>query len=98
MDIEYKFRGIKFKWNSEKERANLRKHDGIDFKRACQIFFDPFIVPGKTEEQDESRGVAIGADFDLKILFVVHLIVEDDHIRIISARKADTKERKIYEN
>jgi uncharacterized DUF497 family protein len=53
---------------------------------------------GKTEEQDESRGVAIGADFDLKILFVVHLIVEDDYIRIISARKADTKERKIYEN
>jgi uncharacterized DUF497 family protein len=32
------------------------------------------------------------------LLFVVHLVVEDDHIRIVSARRATRAERAIYEN
>ena len=31
------------------------------------------------------------------LLFVVHILIEDEHIRIISARKATRSERVIYE-
>ena len=34
----------------------------------------------------------------MHVLYVVHVILEDDHIRIISARKADSVERKRYED
>jgi uncharacterized DUF497 family protein len=42
------------------------------------------------------RAAAIGADFDFHVLYVVHIAFEDDYIRIISARKAEPKERKRY--
>ncbi len=32
------------------------------------------------------------------MLFVVHIFVEDDRIRIISARKVTRREKEIYEN
>lgn len=44
MDIEYELRGIVFRWNVEKERANIRKHDGVTFRQAAQVFFDPFLM------------------------------------------------------
>jgi uncharacterized DUF497 family protein len=44
----------------------------------------------------EQRDAAIAADFDFRVL--VHMMFEDDHIRIISARKAEPPERSRYEN
>ena len=46
----------------------------------------------------EQRDGAVGSDFNFRILFVVHLLVEDEYIRIISARKAEPNERKRYED
>jgi uncharacterized DUF497 family protein len=40
----------------------------------------------------------VGSDFNFRVLFVVHLVVEDEYIRIISARKAEPTERKRYED
>jgi len=45
-----------------------------------------------------TAGAAIGCDFDFRVLFVVHMLIEDEFIRIISARKADPAERKCYED
>lgn len=98
MDIEFELRGIVFRWNAEKERTNARKHDGIAFRQAAQVFFDPFAIGTDASRKDEAREAAIGSDFDFHVLYVVHIIFEDDHIRIISARKADPKERKRYED
>jgi uncharacterized DUF497 family protein len=39
----------------------------------------------------------LGCDFDFQLLFVVHLDIEDEFIRIISARKAEPHERDCYE-
>lgn len=50
------------------------------------------------EIEFEVRDAALGADFEFHLLYVVHVVFEDDHIRIISARKADPKERKRYED
>ena len=46
----------------------------------------------------EARDAVIGLDTKWNLLFVVHIEVEDNTIRIISARKATRQERAIYEN
>lgn len=46
----------------------------------------------------EQRQAVIGYDNFGKMLFVVHIEVEDDVIRIISARVAEKQEIKNYDN
>lgn len=96
MDIEFELRGIRFRWNTDKSRRNIEKH-GVSFEQAAQVFFDPFIRCVDASASQEQRDGAVGSDFDFRVLFVVHVIVEDDHIRLISARKAEPKERAYYE-
>lgn len=96
MDIEFALRGIRFRWNADKARRNNEKH-GVSFEQAAQVFFDPFIHYVDATVDREQRDGAIGSDFDFRLLFVVHIVVEDDHIRLISARKAEPKERASYE-
>jgi uncharacterized DUF497 family protein len=98
MEIEFELRGIVFRWDADKERENIRKHDGITFRHAAQVFFDPFLVGENASRNGEMRDAAIGADFDFHVLYVVHILFEDEYIRIISARKAEPKERKRYED
>ncbi|TAG00614.1 MAG: BrnT family toxin [Betaproteobacteria bacterium] len=45
---------------------------------------------------DEARNALIGTDKLSRVLYVVHIDFEDDHIRIISARPATSKERQHY--
>ena len=97
MDVEYELRNIRFRWNQEKAAANIAKH-GISFEQACQIFFDPFVRYQDASDKGETRDAALGADFEYRVLFVVHMMVEEEHIRIISARKAETSERLRYED
>lgn len=98
MEIEFELRGIVFRWDANKERENIRKHEGITFRHAAQVFFDPFVVGEDASRKDEARNAAIGTDFEFHVLYVVHVIFEDEHVRIVSARKADPKERKRYED
>jgi uncharacterized DUF497 family protein len=46
----------------------------------------------------ERRQAAIGHSQNSGLLFVVHLVREDDAIRIISAREATREERRLYED
>ncbi len=98
MDIEYNYSGINFIWDFDKERKNIAKHDGIGFKQASNAFFDPFLKLVDASRNNEVRDAVIGMDEQWNILFVVHTQIEDDVIRIISARKATPKQRKDYEN
>ena len=97
MDIEYELRGVRFRWNEDKAKLNAEKH-GVSFEQAAQVFFDPFLRYVDASRDGEQRDGAVGSDFDFRILFVVHLVVEDEYIRIISARKAEPNERKRYED
>jgi len=83
-----------FEWDEEKNQINLRKH-GIDFSDAAQIFFDENRIerPDLLHSEDEDRWQVIGMVED--ILFVVYT-EREDRTRIISARKAKPKERRIY--
>jgi hypothetical protein len=47
---------------------------------------------------DEARDVAIGLDRRWTLLYVIHIELENDIIRIISARKTTRKERDYYES
>ena len=98
MDIEYTHNGISFIWNEDKAEKNREKHGGISFEQATNSFFDPFLKIVDASRNNELRDAVIGMDEQWNVLFIVHIQIEDDEIRIISARKATKKERDYYEN
>ncbi len=84
-------------WDPEKARRNQAKH-GIDFAEAATVFRDPLllVMPDPKHSQDEERWVALGKSIRQILLVVVN--TEDlQTIRIISARKAEPRERRQYE-
>jgi len=84
-------------WDIQKARLNLCKH-GVNFEQACEVFFDPFIRIVDASAEYEARDAVIGVTSSGKHLFVVHIQLEEDCFRIISARKVTKKERYYYEN
>lgn len=98
MDVVYALNGITFVWNANKATTNKHRHDGISFEQAAQAFFDPFIKLVDASRNDEMREAIIGMDKAWNLLFVVHIQIEDDRIRLISARKATRKEQEYYED
>jgi hypothetical protein len=89
-----------FEWDPDKADANLAKH-GVAFEDASRVFFDPLML-FETDRIDEGeqRWQAIGRMNESLLLVVVHVVRERDgteSIRIISARKAERKERRRYE-
>ena len=93
-NVEYQSGDLIFEWDSEKARINKRKHQ-VSFKTAANVFFDDNRIELRDEEHsdDEDRWQVIGKVDD--ILFVVYTDRED-RTRIISARKANRNERRIY--
>jgi hypothetical protein len=97
MDIEFMRQGIRFVADNDKARSNSHKH-GVSFERAAEAFFDPFLKVLDASRNDEARDAILGMDETQRLLFVVHLVLEDERIRLISARKATHEERRHYEN
>lgn len=97
MDIHFKKNGVTFIWNPRKAAANPDKHDGITFEQATAAFFDPFFKLVDAGQQEELRDAVIGYDESGHLLFVVHIEVEGEFIRLISARKATVTERNNYD-
>jgi hypothetical protein len=73
----------------------LRKH-GVDFADAIGVLEDPRAVTVPDEGSDEERFVTVGLDLLGRILVVCWTWRADD-VRIISARKANARERRAYE-
>lgn len=96
---------MRFEWDERKEIANKRKHNGIDFEIAAKVFDDPNMVLLKDRIDDktgEQRWHAIGEvliDDGAVLLVVVHVsrgINGEEITRIISAREAEKRERRLY--
>ncbi|MGA7792187.1 MAG: BrnT family toxin [Candidatus Acidiferrales bacterium] len=91
---------MRFEWDEDKNRRNLRKHD-IRFETAVLVFDDPYAITRRDQAfDDEERWITVGAIGPGSILFVVHTFDEkqnEEVIRIISARAAEFHERKAYE-
>ena len=98
MDKYFVLNGITFIWNTDKAKGNPYKHDGVTFEQGAEAFFDPFLKVIDASRNNEERDAIIGMDTRWNLLFVVHIELEGDKIRIISARKADRKEQEIYED
>ena len=91
----------RFEWDAAKEKVNLTKHR-VSFKTAAQVFTDPFaLVEQDRIENGEYRWQTIGLIGGYLLLLVAHTVQDDkdgtEVIRIISARRAEPKERKRYE-
>ena len=97
MDVIYLHRGLRFVWNAEKARTNSAKH-AVTFEEACEVFFDPLYLSVDATEGHEVREAAVGVTTSRRLLVVVHLVIEGNSIRMISARAATTQERRQYED
>jgi uncharacterized DUF497 family protein len=91
---------MRFEWDPAKATANLRKH-GVSFETATRVFADPYAFFEQDRIVDgELRWQAIGVVDGLVLLIVAHTVFERkdvEEIRIISARHANQKERRRYE-
>jgi uncharacterized DUF497 family protein len=84
-----------FEWDDRKAAENLAKH-AVSFELARRAFNDPFGVERLDDRGDygEDR-YALIAMVDERLLFVSYT-VRGDSIRIISARGAESHERRQY--
>lgn len=88
----------RFIWDARKNRANRRKH-GVSFEEAQSAFHDEnaklYFDPDHPDAED--RFILLGMSALLRVLVVCHCYRETESVvRIISARKADSREREDY--
>ena len=84
-----------FIWDPKKAASNARKH-GVTFKDAVTVFADPLALI-LDDPNHPDRSLIIGQAADRRTLLVVFVEVDDECIRLVSARCATTHERKRYE-
>lgn len=89
---------LTFDWDPDKDAANRRKH-GVSFSEAKTAFTDEFgrLMADPDHSTDEDRFLLLGTSIHSRLLVVCHCIRDGETIRIISARKANKRERKTYE-
>lgn len=85
-------------WDDRKASANERKH-GVSFEEAMTVFSDDAALfnedPDSSETED--RFLLLGLSSRLRVVVVCHTYRGSDSvIRIISARKATSRERATY--
>ena len=90
--------GLEFEWDVRKAEENLRKHR-VSFQEAITIFSDflSLTIPDPLHSRTEERWVTIGHSEKQRLLVVVHT-EKGNVVRIISARKTTSYERKTYES
>lgn len=92
---------MRWTWDPEKAAANRIKH-GLSFETAVLVFDDPFHASKPDPHLDDDRWQTIGLVGPV-LLIVIHTrpgsdFEADEAVgRIISARKATARERKVYE-
>lgn len=93
---------MEFEWDENKNRTNIAKH-GIDFEQVEVVFDDPFLLVFFDERQEygEVREIAMGkmplVTQGQSIIIIVVYTERNGITRLISARKANKKERRLYE-
>jgi uncharacterized protein len=92
---------VRWIWDPDKAAANRTKH-GLSFETAVLVFDDPFHASKPDPHPDGDRWHTIRLVGPV-LLLVIHTLPEGDFEtdeavgRIISARKATARERKVYE-
>jgi hypothetical protein len=87
---------MKYEWDPKKAELNRRKH-GVDFADAVLALEDEQgLTISDPFSDEEERFISIGADPTGSLLVVVYTW-RGDRIRLISARRATSRERRHYE-
>lgn len=86
---------MEYQWDPDKAQANQEKH-GVLFADAVAVLEDPFALTLPDTHAGEERFVSIGEDAFGALLVLVYTYRGEDTIRIISARPATPRERRIY--
>lgn len=87
---------MNFVWDEHKNQANIRNH-GFSFADASAIFAVPMLVDLDDRlDYGEDRWIGIGL-LQSRVVVVVYTEPDDHTIRIVSLRKALTRERVAYE-
>jgi uncharacterized protein len=88
---------MQYEWDSHKEEINIKKHR-VSFSDAKEALTCGNVMVFKEDnENDETRYIFMGISKKLNVLVVVVAFPEEEITRIISARKANKKERFVYE-
>jgi uncharacterized DUF497 family protein len=92
---------MRFEWDSDKDRANRAKH-GVGFDTARLVFNDLRALSVQDRcEGGEERWQTLGRVGPTVVLLVAHSYRDadgpDEVVRIISARKATSNERRRYD-
>ncbi len=86
-----------FEWDEQKNQLNIEKHN-VSFNTAKRIFEGPVLTWTDTrKEYGEVREISLGKVANQVLLTVAHTD-RNECVRIISARVASQKERRLYEN
>ena len=91
-------KALGFEWDKRKEAANVKKH-GVTFEEARTAFYDESAIqlydPDHSEK--ENRYILLGLSLKPQVLVVCRCFRESETVvRIISARKADKDEERVY--
>lgn len=87
---------MEFEWDEAKEKGNRAKHD-IPFAYATRVFLDKrlCVMEDKRKNYGEARFNALGSIE--RRLYVVAFTMRRGKHRIISARKANSREQRTYD-
>ena len=90
------FFGDYFEWHNSKAKENIKNH-GVAFEEATEVFAfgETQYYSDESHSFDERRFYAVGYTMKGKLLVVCY--TERARFRLISAWKANTNERKDYE-
>lgn len=89
---------MSYEWDASKAAANLAKH-GVGFEEATTVFEDVCALTYRDLDHTlvEARYLTVGRSATNRVLIVV-TADRDERVRIISARKAISAERRDYES
>jgi uncharacterized protein len=87
---------VEYEWNDAKNRGNFVKH-GLDFADAEQVFNGPCVTFVDSRfDYGQERLITLGL-LAGRVVIVAHAPRGEDTTRIISMRKANRREQKIYQ-
>ena len=85
-----------FEFDPQKSQSNKLKH-GIDFEEAKALWNDPNAIEIELQYPDEKRRARIGKQFEgSSELWTAIFTLRVEKIRLISVRRARTKEEQQY--
>ena len=87
---------MEFEWDENKERINIRKHD-VNFSEAQEAFEDENAIDDYDDSHsDEEHRFALLGLRAKRLFFVSNTVRRNTVIRLISARKANQRQERFY--